>query len=621
MKTIKEHILCKEENGDCLVAEIVEDVTEEEADEFEEVELIEDDTPNEDEQKKLSDLVKKYVKSYCANRDKMDIREWLTMMFVQDFPDMSQEKIQSMSDEIIKEMEKRNHHLDKIRKRRAIGLSSIDYVASEISESEEFKKIPNKKEVLKKIDDKLTDIEIEHIYKTADLDSESDSISSSFPGTVEIAGKAVGQQEISRYFYGIKSTISKANIEMGSAIHTNVGNINMNPNLDGFIAEQYHAGSFNIDAATKDLKGVMAEALTPDGKVYGKNSVDIVIKEIRDGSPRIVKKYQAKFGKDPVVTQSYFNDASGKYKYKFQRKLVPENQSYKIANSTGNIEYKGARSKGINKDEVKNLQNRVQKGDEKAANFTFKKDVDTITTLKSIGAKSINIGIMAGVGAAGVAIASKLIQGEDIEPEEIVAEAIKTGGNVGVATAVAGALTTAAEKGITSGILANNGVISTIAFSTVNCLSALFKIGTGEYSFKEGMGEIATILTAAYVSTKAYILGSLALGTVAGMIAAPAAAVTVAAVVGGTLLAMAGGAVVNAVGSGIKAVTNGIIEGAGALVKGGVAFVSAAVNAGVAVAGFACSVVESVVSTAGSMVGSVVSGVCDFVGGLFGGWW
>ncbi len=51
----------------------------------------------------------------------------------------------------------------------------------------------------------------------------------------------------------------------------------MNPNLDGFIAEQELVNSFNNSAVLEGSK-YRAEALTPD--VYGKNSFDIVIKDV-----------------------------------------------------------------------------------------------------------------------------------------------------------------------------------------------------------------------------------------------------------------------------------------------------------------------------------------------------
>ena len=78
------------------------------------------------------------------------------------------------------------------------------------------------------------------------------------------------------------------------------GSINQNLNLDGFIFEQHHANTFNMDAVLKGSK-YRAEAVQPNpGEVYKKNSVDIVIKDIVSGKQ--VKRYQAKLCRDSKAT-------------------------------------------------------------------------------------------------------------------------------------------------------------------------------------------------------------------------------------------------------------------------------------------------------------------------------
>ena len=59
-------------------------------------------------------------------------------------------------------------------------------------------------------------------------------------------------------------------------ITTQAGAISRNPNLDGFIAEQYHAQTFNLNAAARNSE-YTAKVLEPNGNGYAKNSVDIVI--------------------------------------------------------------------------------------------------------------------------------------------------------------------------------------------------------------------------------------------------------------------------------------------------------------------------------------------------------
>ena len=70
---------------------------------------------------------------------------------------------------------------------------------------------------------------------------------------------------------------------MLGTVSTRSGAVNRIPNLDGFIAEQHHADTFNLDAAAKGSP-LRAEVLGNQGK----NSVDIVIK---DGRGHIVRRY------------------------------------------------------------------------------------------------------------------------------------------------------------------------------------------------------------------------------------------------------------------------------------------------------------------------------------------
>ncbi|WP_323175908.1 hypothetical protein, partial [Neisseria cinerea] len=92
--------------------------------------------------------------------------------------------------------------------------------------------------------------------------------------------------------YTAIETANKANIDL---LYRNDGQFNQQLNLDGFIAEQHHFDTFNRDAVAKGSE-YRAEVLQPKpGQTYGKNSVEIVIK---DGEGKIVSRYQAKYGSE-----------------------------------------------------------------------------------------------------------------------------------------------------------------------------------------------------------------------------------------------------------------------------------------------------------------------------------
>ncbi|MHB9309032.1 hypothetical protein ACW0S9_04015, partial [Fusobacterium polymorphum] len=125
-----------------------------------------------------------------------------------------------------------------------------------------------------------------------------------------------------------------------------------------------------------------AEALKPEfGETYGKNSIDLIIED----TGKYVKKYSAKAYKNANESAKAFYDKVTGYKYKFQSKLVPTDQTGDIANSVDKIKYNNVESKGISKAEIKDIQNDLQSGNKKVDILNFKKDVNTISISKQIG--------------------------------------------------------------------------------------------------------------------------------------------------------------------------------------------------------------------------------------------
>lgn len=88
-----------------------------------------------------------------------------------------------------------------------------------------------------------------------------------------------GVQQVNQYATHLDEAVSNANQQMADTIRTMNGEINQNQNLDGLIAEQHHANTFNLDAAQKE-QPFYAETR----KSTGKNSVDIMVKNSRGGT-------------------------------------------------------------------------------------------------------------------------------------------------------------------------------------------------------------------------------------------------------------------------------------------------------------------------------------------------
>lgn len=604
MKTIKREILKENEDGDYLVAEIVDDVSEEERKDFEVYELKVEETLSKNQEKELSSLVKRYLKSYSKYKNELSLEEWLLLIFKEDFPELKEEEIIKLKDRALEGTEESYKVYNKLKKARKLGISPDEYFAAEVEKSEEFKNLKDKKEILLKLDEELTEDAIDKIYTLSEINIPEDSID-----VGESTGKALGQVYVNNYVENINRTIDRANANMQNTILRKDGLVSQNPNLDGFIAESYHSNTFNIDATIKELR-IKAEDLKPD--MYAKNSVDIVIKDYSNGAEKIVKKYQAKFGKNSEVTKSYFRDESGQYKYHFQKKLVPEEQVKDISNAVDKIEYGGAGSKSISKAEVKDMQRRVQNGETNALDLTFKNDVNTHEVLKRLGYKAVRNTIYSGAIATGLSLGKKIFSGEEIKGEEVIETAITTGVTSGVSTAVHGSLITAAEKGILKGVMANSNFISAVSFSAVEAIATIFKIGSGEITFKEGMDNLGEVFTTGMIVAKGMgmVKSGGAIATLAGMMGAGALATTVATVVGGAVVAMAGTVVAKAIYNGAKTVVKGAVSGAKAIVGAGV-------NAVKSVASGVWTVTKSI----GSGVCGAVKAVGSGIKSVFFGWW
>ena len=109
-------------------------------------------------------------------------------------------------------------------------------------------------------------------------------------------------QETAKYLTGLDNALQTANESLYSTITTQAGAISQNPRLDGFIAEQYHAQTFNLNAEATGSQ-YRAKVLEPNGNGYAKNSVDIVIV---DANGKVVKRYQSKYCKYAKETERAF---------------------------------------------------------------------------------------------------------------------------------------------------------------------------------------------------------------------------------------------------------------------------------------------------------------------------
>ena len=544
--------------------------------------------------RKTEEIIKKFLKSYAENeksQDKKDLKTWLISELQNELPNKKDEDIEKIAIELISGIEIYYQKKKEVEKYQSVGISNGDYIGNEILEKVadeiEEAEIVDTKEVIedmKEASNILSQYNETMIYETASIKE------------AQLVANVLSTKSVNNYIDTINTTIDNANKTLVESVTTKAGTINQNPNLDGFIFEEYHAGTFNIDAAVKQ-KSYHAEVLKPGaGETYGKNSIDIVIKEAKKN----MKKYSAKAYKNAKESAKAFYDKITGYKYKFQSKLVPTDQTGDIANSVGKIKYNNVESKGITKTEIKDIQKDLQSGNKKDI-LNFKKDVNTISISKQIGKQAIVNGTM-GLGIRMAAnIGVNLITGKEVEAEEVIEAGIKTGASMGMATAVAGGIRVAVEKKVIptvfSRILTNN-TIGAIAAASMDIIGTAFKLGSGEISLGKAVKDVGNSLGAGYgaiISSGIGFSGGMALATTIGL----GTIGTVGTILTGGL-ALVAGAVCGVIGSNIALK---IANGLGKITE--------------TVVDKAVDIVKSGVNKVKNTVSSAWSGVKSFVGKLF----
>lgn len=481
----------------------------------------------EEECAELKSILTEFVKCYVANRDK-SVEEWLSQKMQEQLPEKQPGEIKKLTREIIETLE--------MNEKNQASLS--------------------------------------------DAVSNGRSKESWFASTTQKAFSAMSTQETAEYLAGLDGALQTANESLYRTITTQSGAISQNPRLDGFIAEQYHAQTFNMNAEAAG-SSYRAKVLEPSGNGYTKNSVDIVIV---DGDGKIVRRYQSKYCKNAKATERAFEHGD----YRGQQKLVPEGQGSEIQKkSTSIIEAPdGITSNPLTKLRAEQMRDEAQSGNWNELNWN---EYTTKDLALGIGKRAGYAALQGAAIGIGFDVAQKLYNGEEIEAEEVVETAVISGTDFGLKAAAAGALKVGVEKEIITVIPKGTpaGLLADIAYVAVEDIKVVGRIMSGELSFKEGIEKIeqTTVATTAGLAAmgKGATIGA-AFGTAFGP-----AGIALGGFVGGTVGYMAGSKVGETVVKGAQKIRESAVE-----------------------------IAKTVVSNAKDAVCSIANGVESFCSGLAG---
>ena len=449
---------------------------------------------------KIKPILQQFVKSYIEYKDKMTVEEWLPQELKANLPECSDSEISDISSEILDTLERNEEKKESLERAIKSGRSKESW----------------------------------------------------FDHEAQIAISQMSTQEASKYLADLDTALQQANASLSATLITQSGGVSQNPCLDGFIAEQYHAQTFNLNAEATGSP-YRARVLQPDG-TYSKNSVDLVIV---DGENHIVKRYQSKYCKNADETIKAFEKGD----YRGQQKLVPADQVEKIAGTTKAVDVitapDGISSAALSKQDAKRLQQEAQSGQWNDLNWNEYRAKDLAVGIGKQAGQAAILGAAVGVGFN---VAQKLWNGEPIDSDEIVETAIESGADFGVKAAAAGALKVGAEKGVISVIPKGTpaGILANVAFVAVENIKVIGKVAAGKMNLKDGFDKMqqTTVSTVAGIATgaKGAAIGA-AIGTVFGPIGT-----AVGGFVGGTIGYMAGSKVGETIVKGVQKVRDKVVE-------------------------------------------------------------
>lgn len=289
----------------------------------------------------------------------------------------------------------------------------------------------------------------------------------------------------------IDAAIHRSNAALAETLTTKSGAINMNPNLDGLLAETEHANSFNRAAALKN-SSFEARVLHSTEK----NSVDV---GIYDGN-HLAQRYQLKFYSSAQETIK----AIERGVYRGQRIIVPTEQLAEVQKHfpsrkiSDRIEIDGVTSEPLTKEKIKTLQTKVQREGELPQIDWSAYDVRDLAI--HLGKEVAFAGAAGTVSGAGFYVAKKILSGEEIRGDEVIVAALKSGADRGIKTATAAALTVAAKSGAIPALAKVSArTISNIACKAVETIKILGDFFSGEISGKEAVARLLWLAASSYV--------------------------------------------------------------------------------------------------------------------------
>ena len=388
---------------------------------------------SEENYKNLFSIVRNFLKSYVSKSNDVSDKTWLDNILAEHLPNKSTEEISSMSKDILINVSEFEKSKQEAYQARIDGLKPHEWTANKIQE----------------------------------------------------AAVGMSAQEYAEKISALYSAYEHSNETMMSILQNKDGNINMNPNLDGFIAEGLHTNSFNQNAAKNNS--------TYEAKVFGRNTKNSVDVGMYDKSTnKLVQRYQLKY----YSTAEETIKAIERGEYRGQQIVVPSEQLPEVQKNFPNrkisdkiVAPDGTQSEPLTKENVKTLQQDFQGGKKFSNNFDIALDLGKQVAFAGVAGAAIGVGTN---------VLSKILSDEKIEADEVIGTALKFGADSGIKAAVGGALEIAVENKLLPAAVGAG--ISKIAGPLVEGVKIVGDLITGEIDGEEAVSRLMWLGASTFVT-------------------------------------------------------------------------------------------------------------------------
>lgn len=473
----------------------------------------------EEDYENLKPIVEDFVENYEQNQNR-PVEEWLSEKLQAELPDKTQEEAQNIAKDIVESVRTFESTKESLSETVATGRNKESW----------------------------------------------------FVEQVKTATSRMSVEQTVQYLQSLDNAVNTANEALTRTIMTQAGQVSQNPSLNGFIAEQEHVQSFNMNAIARGSE-YRARVLEPNGQGYAKNSVDMVIE---DANGKVVKRYQAKYCRDADATQKAFEDGN----YRGQQSLAPEEQvQHMTRKATDHMEAPdGTSSNPLTKERAVQMQEEARSGNWNDKNWNNYKTKDIAVGIGKQAGKAALLGAAIG---AGTEVVEKLWKGERIEGKEVAKKAVEGGADFGVKAAITGAIKAGAEKGVIKCIPKGTpaGAIANVVFVGVENAKILYKYGKGEITRSQALEKIEETTVSAAGGMIAMGYGAAKGGTLGMAVGGPVGA-AIGGFIGGTVAYMAGSTAGKVVVAACRKVTSVAKKAVSSIVQAAKSTVSTVANVG-----------------------------------------